>query len=121
MMSFKVKHNLFGLIPGTNYLHANQNYVSIPFRQPYILDRNSMYSTTRKVCHGKNRRENVSLIRTMELLKENSEISLRKYREEKSNLEQIVHHLTNQREGKRRFSYEVHLWSLFKNINFIPM
>lgn len=98
-MYFKEKHNLFG-IEDTKYPYTNRSYASASFNQPYISDSDSMYSTTRKVYYGKNRRENVSLIRAMEVLRGKSEITLRKYREEKSNLEQIVHHLSYQREGK---------------------
>ena len=70
-------------------------------KKPYILNSDSMYKTTRKICYGKNRKDNVLLMQTLEVLQGKSEVSLRKFREEKSNLEQIVQHLNRQREGTR--------------------
>ena len=97
-MNFKTSHRY------TKYLGNDQDYASAPLCiQPYTycLDGDRMYNTTRKVCGGKNRRDNVSLMQKLQLLEEKSAVSLRKYREEKTNLEQIVHHLNCQIEGRR--------------------
>ena len=87
-MYFKVKHNLFG-IEDTKYPYTNRSYASASFNQPYISDSDSMYSTTRKVYYGKNRRENVSLIRAMEVLRGKSEITLRNTEKRKVTLNKL--------------------------------
>lgn len=70
-------------------------------KKSYIMDSDSMYKTTRKICYGRNRKENVLLMQTLDVLKVKLEVRLRKFREEKRNLEQIVQHLNRQREGTR--------------------
>ena len=70
------------------------------FIQTYVLDSDSIANTTRKVCYGKNRKEGVSLLRTLEELNGQAELSMKRHMDEKSNLEQIIHHLNYQREGK---------------------
>lgn len=114
-MNFKISHRC------TKYLGNDQENGSVPScTQPYCLDGDRMYNTSRKVCGGKNRRDNVSLIQTLQVLEEKSAITLRKYREEKTNLEQIVHHLNCQMEGRRhkvpKESKESMI--LFKSLNF---
>ena len=56
--------------------------------------------STKKVCYGRLRKERVSLLREMKVLQEKVEVNLKRQRQEKSNLEQIVHHLISQKEGE---------------------
>lgn len=102
-MHFNVKHSLLA-IPDAKLIKTDKNCVvsASSFRQAYVLDNHSIPDTTRKVCYGKNRKENVSLLRTMEVLDEEADISMRRHRDEKSNIQQIVHHLNFQREGKMK-------------------
>ena len=69
-------------------------------RQAFVLPRDSIADTTRRLCYGKIRRENTALLRTIEGLNEEEEIRKRRHKDEKSNLQQIIHHLNYQREGK---------------------
>lgn len=69
-------------------------------RRAYALPSDCIADTTRRLCYGKIRRENTALLRTIEGLNQEEEISKRRHRDEKSNLRQIIHHLNYQREGK---------------------
>ena len=69
-------------------------------RQAYALPSDCIAHTTRRLCYGKIRRENTALLRTIGGLNQEEEIRKRRYRDEKSNLRQIIHHLNYQREGK---------------------
>ena len=69
-------------------------------RQAFVLPRDSIADTTRRLCYGKIRRENTALQRTIKGLNEEEEIRKRRHKDEKSNLQQIIHHLNYQREGK---------------------
>lgn len=109
-MHFNVQHSLLAFL-GTKRLGKDQS--GLPgsnHRQEYILDSKSIADSTKKVCYGRNRKENVSLLRAMKGLKEDAEVCLRRHREEKSNLEQIVHHLNSQREGKGSQDLKLRKW-----------
>jgi len=69
-------------------------------RLVYSLPSDSITDTTRRLCYGKIRRENTALLRTIEALSDEEEKRERRHREEKSNLQRIIHHLNYQREGK---------------------
>ncbi len=99
-MHFNVKHSLLDILD-TPFLKTDKNRLSkSSFIQTYVLDNDSIANTTRKVCYGKNRKEGALLLRTLEGLNGQAEISMKRHRDEKSNLEQIVHHLNYQREGE---------------------
>ena len=99
-MNFNVKHNTLGILD-TQFLKSDKNCLNkSSFIQTYVLDSGSIANTTRKVCYGKNRKEGVSLLRTLEGLNGQAEISMKRHRDEKSSLEQIIYHLNYQRGGK---------------------
>ena len=81
------------------YLETDNNFPRIFFSKPYVLDPRPISNTARNVCYGKSRKENALLLRKIDAFKEKLRRNLKKYREEKSNLEQVVFHLNCQREG----------------------
>lgn len=67
----------------TKFFKTDQRFLSMSsYRQAYVLATDSIPNTTRKVCYGKNRKENASLLRTMEVLNEQAEICKRRHRVE---------------------------------------
>ena len=71
-------------------------------RLAYSFPSDSIADTTctRRLCYGKIRREITALLRTLEGLSDEEEKRKRRHRDEKSNLQLIIHHLNYQREGK---------------------
>ncbi|CAH3031859.1 unnamed protein product [Pocillopora meandrina] len=100
-MYFDVKHNSLLAHTGGKLLRTDQ--IGLPrsprLRREYVLDGKNFAGSTKKVCYGRLRKERVSLLREMKVLQEKVEVNLKRQRQEKSNLEQIVHHLNSQKEG----------------------
>ena len=101
-MYFDVKHNSLLARTGGKLLRTDQ--IGLPrsprLRREYVLDGKNFACSTKKVCYGRLRKERVSLLREMKVLQEKVEVNVKRQRQEKSNLEQIVHHLNSQKEGE---------------------
>ena len=98
-MDCSVRHKSFYGVAHKKYLETDNNFLRTIFSKPYVLDPRTISNTARNVCYGKTRKENALLLRKIDAIKDELRRNLKKYREEKSNLEQVVFHLSCQREG----------------------
>ena len=98
-MDCSVRHQSFYGVAQKKYLETDNNFPRTFFSKPYVLDPRTISNTARNVCYSKTRKENASLLRKIDAFKEELRRNLKEYREEKSNLEQVVFHLNCQREG----------------------
>lgn len=98
-MDCSIRHRSFYGVAHKKYLETDNNFPRTFFSKPYVLDPRTISNTARNVCYGKTRKENALLLRKIDAFKEELRRNLKKYREEKSNLEQVVFHLNCQREG----------------------
>ena len=100
-MYFDVKHSSLLVYTGAKYLKTDQDRLSrSPLCQEYVLDGANLANSTKRVCYRRLRKERVSLLKETKVLQGEVEVILKRHREEKSNWEQIVHHLNFQKEGE---------------------